>query len=104
MSVTPNNVRIRELTTSRCGPPRFTFGSIVREPYGSEGAIDVVYADYQAALDAFIIRKGWYEAQERPLKTPKTGYWYGVVLSTGAVLVGEDDLELVRAPAFVVQA
>jgi hypothetical protein len=95
--MTTNQKRIKELLAADRKPPRFTFGALVREPYGATGAIDVVFADYQAALDSLAVKPGWYEDQERPPRTPKTNYWYSVILLTGAVLVGEDDLVLVRA-------
>jgi len=69
---------------------------LVRDPkYGRVGRIDVVYADMQAAIDSFAIPPEWYELQEIPPKTPKNGIWYSVVLTDGAILAGQDDLELV---------
>lgn len=89
-----NQNRIQKLMARGLRTPKFSFGQTVIEPYGKKGAIDCIYADYQAALDQFCIREGWYEGQERRPKTPKTGFFYAVVIEEGAVLVGEDDLRL----------
>jgi hypothetical protein len=90
----------RRLNKRREGPivhvertQRFMLGERVREPHGECGAIDTVYADLVAAEDAFIVKPGWYEDLSIRPKTPKNGFWYGVILPAGACLVGEDDLE-----------
>jgi hypothetical protein len=88
----PTNVnRMEQLQL--CKPPKYRPGQKIVEPYGEAGVIDVVYADLEAAIDAFVIKEGWYETQEKKPKTPKSGIFYGVVISYGACLVGEDDLK-----------
>ena len=75
--------------------PKFKLGQRVIERYGSLGVIDVVYANFASAVNALAVPSGWYEMQTRPPKTPKSGFWYSVVLDeAGAVLAGEDDLEV----------
>lgn len=71
--------------------PKFRLGQWVQ---GREhaGVIYIIYANLDAAIGSLTIPEGWYEMQEAPPKTPKSGFWYGVVLREGAVLLGEDDV------------
>lgn len=71
--------------------PKFRLGQEV-SGRGYVGVIDAVYANLNAAVDSLIIPEGWYEMQEVPPKTPKTGFWYSVILKEGAVLLGEEDI------------
>jgi hypothetical protein len=91
MKVPGNQKRVRELA-SRRRRPKFELGQLVREPHGSVGAIDKIFADFESVLDDLCFPHDWYELQERRPRTPKSGVWYGVILEDGAVLVGEDDL------------
>lgn len=71
--------------------PQFRLGQRVSDR-DHVGVIDAIYANLDAAIGVFIIPEDWYEMQEVPPKTPKTGFWYGVILEEGAALLGEDDL------------
>jgi hypothetical protein len=82
---------VRELA-SRRRRPKFELGQLVREPHGSVGAVDKVFADFESVLDDPCMPTNWYELQARRPTTPKSGIWYSVILEDGAVLVGEDDL------------
>lgn len=73
--------------------PKFWPGQRVRGR-GHVGVIDSIYANLNAAIGALIIPEGWYELQEVKPNTSKSGFWYGVILVEGAVLLGERDLEL----------
>jgi len=73
--------------------PKFRLGQLVLSQ-GRLGVVDAIYANYDSAVNALAVPHGWYEIQERPLKTPKTGFFYAVTLmEAGAVMVGEDDTE-----------
>jgi hypothetical protein len=87
-----NIARLAVLQTKTYETSRFSIGDEVVEPYGERGRIDVIFADLDAAISSFVVKDGWYEGQERPPKTPKTGFWYSVITARGACLVGEDDL------------
>ena len=68
------------------------------EPRGGVGVIDACFADLRAAEECHVIDSAtfWLASQEKTPKTQPSDIWYSVVLDTGAVLVGEQDLELVR--------
>ena len=59
---------------------------------GQTGAIDAVFADLQAAVACGLVDSDWYESQNERPRTEPGDAWYSVVLPTGAVLVGDDDL------------
>jgi len=70
------------------------------------GIVDAIYADYNAALMCGAVTHGWFEAQEDPPSSRDQIFYsiivvrrsgdnqMGVLLATGAVLAGEDDVEL----------
>lgn len=97
-----NNTDRAKLLASRRRVSKFALGDTVREPHGSVGVIDKIFADIDAAFDSGEISGNWYEIQSIRPKTPKDGHWYGVILydkpdgSGGAVLAGEDDLVMVN--------
>jgi|GEM_PF-2156931 len=75
---------------------RFALGQLVRTRHGFVGAVDKVFFDLEAAMDATPgWPADWYERQEPRPTTPKTGTWYGLVFDEGegSGLYGEDDLE-----------
>lgn len=83
--------QVRRDTAGRA--PKFRLGQKVSSE-GREGVVDSVYANYASVVNVFVVPDGWYEMQEPPLRTPKSGFFYGVtLLERGAVLAGEDDLE-----------
>lgn len=86
-----NIKRIGVLQTRLDVTPKYRIGQVVVFD-GDRGRIDTIFADLQSAMDCFIVPPNWYEMQTKKPKTLKTGYWYGVVLTRGAVLVGEDDV------------
>lgn len=95
MTAAPNTARVAHLA-SHIRTPRYALGQLVREPYGEVGVVDTIYADLEAAHDkgfAGLNADAWYAAQRKRPKTPKTGIWYAVILASGAVLAGEDDLK-----------
>lgn len=76
--------------------PKFRPGQRV-SGRGHVGVIDSIYANLDAAIGSFIVPEGWYErlsieSHGKP-KAPKRGFWYGIVLEEGAVLLGEDDID-----------
>lgn len=73
--------------------PKFRPGQRVTAK-GFAGVINVIYANTQSAIDTFVIQEDWYERLAVKPKTPKSGFWYGVILEdAGAVLLGEDDMD-----------
>jgi hypothetical protein len=89
-----NRARIERIAQHTAGRiPKYMPGIEVDTDQG-RGIIDSIYADYDAVLSTLMIRPGWYEQLARPPRTPKSGFWYGVVLSDGDILVGEDDMAL----------
>ena len=92
-----NKARMGELE-SRLGEPRFKPGEKVRRlDFGDDvGVVDVIYADYRSAIDTSAVPEDWYAIQETPLRTPKEGRFYSVILVDGAILAGEDDLDSVN--------
>ena len=87
----PDASRVRELMT-RSPKPLFCFGELVRDAHGEIGAIDAIYADLEAALDAGVIDDDWLDEQQIRPRTKPSETWYSVVLGNGAVLCGERDL------------
>jgi hypothetical protein len=75
--------------------PSFQLGERVhRKDYEeSNGIIDAIYIDFQAARDCGIVSADWYECQTIRPRSLKTDRWYSVVLRDGAILAGEHDLE-----------
>jgi hypothetical protein len=91
-----NTERMDEIA-GRAGEPRFRLGEKVRandrrRPF--VGVVDAIYVDFRSACDGGAAHLDWYEIQEPPLKTPQEGRFYSIVLKDGAVMVGEDDLEM----------
>lgn len=86
--------RVRQLARNP-KVPKYALGQVVLEPrFGFLGAIDAIYADLDAAVDAKVIpnAKEFLDFFEHRPRTPKNGIWYTVVIGDGAELCGEKDI------------
>jgi hypothetical protein len=77
--------------------PKFALGDVVQDVYGDIAAIDGVFADLRAVIDAGVIDDDWIGRQEKRPKTPASGIWYSLVFGHGSGVAGERDLK--KAPA-----
>lgn len=72
--------------------PKFRLGQQV-SGFGHVGVVTAIYANLDAVIDSFLIPVDWYENLSPRPTTPKTSFWYAVLLKEeGAVLLGEDDI------------
>lgn len=88
--------------------PKYPLGCRLRNADGKVGLVDSIYADYRAALNSNIIGFGWLEAQgKKPTSTDQIFYSLimiekgpdGAEFISGAILAGENDVELVEGQA-----
>lgn len=87
-----NDDYLNVLVAAAAQPQEYALGEEVVEPGGERGVVDVVYLTLDSAINAFAVPPDWYELQSPKPATPKSGIWYSVVLRSGSVLVGQDDL------------
>lgn len=68
------------------------------------GVVHTIYADYEAAVAAYAVPSVWFDAQTDP-PSSKDQVFYGItivakwkerIIVMGAILVGENDVELAR--------
>jgi hypothetical protein len=84
--------------------PKFALGAMLRAKTAIDpeynggcpfvGRVEAIFADYWAARDVGVVRKGWFAVQKHKPKTKDQPFYSLVAIDgVGAVLVGETDAE-----------
>lgn len=81
--------------------PKYPLGCFLKKD-GCLGIVDAIYSDYTAAVNSFIIPPNWFEQQVKPPSSRDQIFYSiivveerdGTVYAVGAILAGENDVEL----------